>query len=620
MKKWMTLLPALVLSAALWAQPSGRQSFNEGWRFRQVPSLTEREAAADFNDFGWRTVDLPHDWGVEEVSDLPGVTGTSRLNDWGKAWYRKHFTVSESDLRGKLRFEMDGALKDATVWVNGACAGNVPDTCAYLILDITEYLREGDNTVAVSVDRKQVAGGFYRGAGLTRNVWLTRAPRAGFAPGGVVLETEMEGNHASVQLDFRFHNPDEAVSALVRTRVYPDREGVFSEAVAAVDSLVPQLTDSTVLVHRLEIDNPDLWSPAAPNRYRAVTTVKTPYGEESYVIRFGFRDAQFDENGLLLNGTQIPLRGVRLPSDLGALGTVWLEDLWEDRLMHLKEAGCNAVSMGAAAPAPELLNLCDRMGLLYVDGLAGRLTAPESHHPCLVDGTGRPDFALYGYAPIGALVPALFNSAGFPTDEYWSCRGNWASDRPMIRVVSIPSAGPGKPAAVRVQSSGDSGILYLDGRSMGLRKADPETGIITWEVPDETGEIVAMVYKNGRMWARAKTETTGAPVAVVWAEGIEETIAGMDRGKPVILRIPVEVVDAEGRAVEDAAPLLEFSLVGHGRILAVDAGDPASETPVTAQRIPAYHGKAAVYIYVKGDEKVLLTVRTPGLKCPRMEL
>ena len=176
-KVWTNIL-LLLFPLALAAQPAGRQPFNDGWRFRQVPALSPKEAQPDFNDFGWRVVDLPHDWGVEGPGDGVAVSGAPRLNCWGKAWYRKHFNISKKDLSGRVFFTSEGAMSGAEVWVNGVSAGRFPDGYAPFTLDMTDYLREGDNAIAVSLDNKPVVTGDYPGGGLYRPVWLTRSPKA----------------------------------------------------------------------------------------------------------------------------------------------------------------------------------------------------------------------------------------------------------------------------------------------------------------------------------------------------------------------------------------------------------------------------------------------------------
>ena len=245
----------------------------------------------------------------------------------------------------------------------------------------------------------------------------------------------------------------------------------------------------------------------------------------------------------------------------------------------------------------------------------------DGSHPCLVDGNGREGFDLWGFSPLGAVPEAaLFSMADFPTSRYWAYKGRWKKDEPMAEFVCHAPVHAGGKAVVEVFTTGDGGVLYVNGRSQGYRRTDPEMSRISWQADYEPGEMEAVIYKGGRPWIRKKAVPVGEPAAVVWAEGIEARIAGMDPEKPCVLRIPVEVVDAAGQPVADAEPVLEFSLAGHGRILAVDAGDPASDTPFTAQKIKAFRGKAAIYIYKKGDERILLTVRAQGLKCPRLEL
>lgn len=630
MNKIGTLTAGLILSAAaLWGQPANRQPFGEGWRFRQVQDLSAREAAKDFNDYGWRTLDLPHDWGVETASEAaPGET--RKLTWWGKAWYRKHLTVTKEDLKGRIWIEVDGAMSDAEVWVNGIRADRCVRGDVSFAVDMTPYLQEGDNAVAISLDNKRGSFPGYPGGGLYRPVWLTRVPRAGVAHWGTrmeVLDLRLpEGNDgasARLRLHLRFRNADADVAARVVTRIYPEGEGVLTDAVASAETSLAALTDSTVLAQDFLLDDAQLWSPGRPARYRAVTCVSTPYGIDVYTTRFGIRDVRPDGGGLLLNGTAMPLRGVRLTEDLGALGTAWVENLWEDRLQRLKALGCNAVTLDDRLPAPQLLDLCDRLGLLFAGGTDGPMAERDCNHPCLVGRDGLPAFDLTGYASTGAttLDQTVFTAAGFPTESHALYRGLWQAEQAVAEFTILQPSRDGQTQPVLVHTNGDSGVLYINGRSQGYRKVQPGTGLLRWEqATHESGDIEVVVFRAGRPWIRKKADAVGAPAAVVWAEDIERTIAALPGDKPVILRIPVEVVDAAGRPVPDADPDLEFHLAGHGRILAVDSGDPASRTPYSSLRIKAFRGKAAVYIYKKGDEKILLSVRSSGLKCPRMEL
>ena len=349
-KQTTTLLCALALSVAAFAQPAGRQSWNAGWTFTK--------------DGETRTLNLPHDWGVEQpfLQENPGETG--KLAWWGKATYAKTLTVGADDLARDLRLEVDGAFSNSVVFVNGVEAGGWPYGYASWAVELNPWLKEGDNLIEIRLDNKEESSRWYPGGGIYRNVWLTRAARTSVAHWGTFVKAKADG---SVTLEVTLKT-DKPVQAKVTTCIL----GTSAEAVTE-----GPVYDGRVLVQHLQVPSPRLWSPDSPVLYVARTTVETADGTDVYDTPFGFRDARWQAGGFYLNGEKTFLKGVCLHHDAGVLGAVWNDDAWERRLIMLKAMGCNAIRTSHNPPAPEFLDLCDRMGFLVLDELTDTWTWPK---------------------------------------------------------------------------------------------------------------------------------------------------------------------------------------------------------------------------------------------------
>ena len=347
-------IAATLVSLTVMAQPASRVSFNEGWTFSK--------------DGNTKVVDLPHDWGVEGDFDItyPGESG--KLPWWGKADYTKVLSVPEpAEGVGKCYFlDIDGAMSWSKVWCNGQFVTEWPYGYASYRADLTPFIKAGDNEIKVTLDNPVESSRWYPGGGIYRNVWLTVADPVGVAHWGTYITTE--GDKA--RLEIRLRNPGSPVSGTVKTDIY-EYEGtvVIASAEAEVDAI-----DSTkVVVQEFDLAGAKRWSPEHPDLYKAVTTV----GNEEYTTVFGLRDLEYKEDGIYIDGVRTFLKGVCLHHDAGALGAVWNNTAWERRLKMLRDMGCNAIRTSHNPPAPELLDLCDRMGFVVMDEFSDTWTVPK---------------------------------------------------------------------------------------------------------------------------------------------------------------------------------------------------------------------------------------------------
>ena len=358
MKKTLLITFMMGMGALALAQPVGRQLWNDAWTFSK--------------DGATRTLNLPHDWGVEQpfVQENPGETG--KLAWWGKAVYSKVLQVES--LEKDYRLEVDGAFSNARVYVNGEEAGGWPYGYASWALTLNPWLRTGDNTIEIKLDNKPESSRWYPGGGIYRNVWLTTTEKTAVDHWGSYITTEAEGGRARVNLRLTLKT-DRPRQAVVCTEIL--RDG----AVVARARKQVQVYDGCPVDQTFLLENPLYWSPDSPSLYVARTTVSARDGKaDTYDTVFGIRSSEWKPDGYYLNGAKTFLRGVCLHHDAGALGAVWNEDAWVRRLLKLKEMGCNAIRTSHNPPAPELLDLCDRMGFLVLDELTDTWTWPKKEN------------------------------------------------------------------------------------------------------------------------------------------------------------------------------------------------------------------------------------------------
>lgn len=369
MKKTISILLGLILAGGygftVSAQSHARQSFNKDWTYEK--------------DGQSRVLDLPHDWGVEYPFEqiYPGETG--KLPWWGQAKYSKNLNVEAQELEQGLRFlmDIDGAMSDAKVFVNGEQVTEWPYGYASFRADLTPLLKAGDNEVTVTLDNPENSSRWYPGGGIYRNVWLTKELPASVGQWGTyIVATPGNNNTAKVDLQITLENTAKPYVGEVTTKIF-DGTNVIAEKTSK-DSI----SHGRVINQKFDLNDVELWSPDSPKMYLAQTTVKNPDGKESvYDTPFGIRSIEFTSDGFFLNGEKSFLKGVCLHHDAGALGAVWNTTAWERRLKLLKDMGCNAIRTSHNSPAPEFLELCDNMGFLVEDEFTDSWTLPLNKKP-----------------------------------------------------------------------------------------------------------------------------------------------------------------------------------------------------------------------------------------------
>ncbi len=344
-----------------------RESLDFDWRFLRgdVPGA-ER---SDHDDSAWRELSLPHDFSIEGPfsKDAPGG-GSHGWAPGGIGWYRRWFELGARDLEGSTWVEFDGVYHQSDVWLNGAHVGRRNYGYSSFHYELSQHARAGKNLLSVRADNSdQPNCRWYSGSGIYRHVWLVRTGAVHVERHGTYVTTpsvSRELAEASVRTRVRSLAP--GLELELETRILAaDRREIAGDIARATTSSKAR----TTFVQRLRVERPELWSPEEPALYVLETTLRV-HGviTDRVSTPFGIRSAHFDaERGFLLNGASVKLKGVCLHHDAGALGAAVPERVLERRLEILKEFGCNAIRTAHNPPAPELLELCDRMGFLVVD-------------------------------------------------------------------------------------------------------------------------------------------------------------------------------------------------------------------------------------------------------------
>ena len=372
-----SLLLLLLVSARLGAQVSfgNPEKFNDGWLF--MLSDDSLMATAAYDDSQWRKLSLPHDWSIEgQLSpDLASCTG---YLPGGIGWYRKHFSVTDGAARHYIYFE--GVYNRSEVYLNGRLLGKRPNGYISFLYDLTPYLKEGDNVLAVRVDHSRSADSrWYTGSGIYRDVWMVSAPDIHFAQWGI-------GWHAASLTDRKA-----VVAVDVEVEKHVDAAGRLEVKAALLDAEGRQVAQGSARVAdgkaglskhalNLRVGNPKRWDLDTPYLYTLKTELlqdgKRLDGCETQV---GLRTLKFDpDKGFALNGRWMKVKGVCLHHDAGVLGAVVPPEVWERRLTNIKNnLGANAIRMSHNPQAPVVYDLCDRLGLLVMDEASDEWEFPK---------------------------------------------------------------------------------------------------------------------------------------------------------------------------------------------------------------------------------------------------
>ncbi|MES2037634.1 MAG: beta-galactosidase GalA [Pseudomonadota bacterium] len=382
------VLISLLSTAPAFAEPGReRLSLDRGWLFHlgdiPMPDIVghsatygnakagnaQGAAATKYNDSDWRKLNLPHDWAVEGPFD-PKANISQGYRPRGIAWYRRYLRVDERERGRYFELQFDGIATHASIWVNGNIVHRNWSGYNASNIDITPYLRYGDasNTIAIRVDAEQMEGWWYEGAGIYRHAWLLKSNPVHITTDGVHATPKQVNDRqwqipVAVTLD---NSGQQAAKVKVEVTVFsPDDKVVASKAQSVNVPVLGQVTAQLPVT----INQPQRWTLDKPALYRVKTVVLQDGGAIDEVsLKTGFRSIRFDaREGFFLNDQHMKLQGVCLHQDHAGVGVAVPDSIWEYRLRRLKELGVNAIRFSHNAPAPEVLDMVDRMGFLVMD-------------------------------------------------------------------------------------------------------------------------------------------------------------------------------------------------------------------------------------------------------------
>jgi len=480
------LLLATSSAFAQTTSPRERLLMDFGWKFHLGDewgnglNLTKADssdgpAAVSFGDASWRTVNLPHDWVVELPFDS-SADGSHGFHPVGPGfpqnsvgWYRRTFDLPKEDSGKRLWLEFDGVFRNAEVFVNGWFVGHHEGGYNSFRYDITDVVNVGGkNTIAVRVDASQFEGWFYEGAGIYRHVWLVKTAPLAIAPDGIFVYSKFSNNI-----------PDGPVEVNIRTCLKNSQTNsadatVDNEIISPEGDSIAKIDQSAECNQASENDirsaivfnSPELWSPESPKLYKLVTTVESG-GEivDREETEFGIRTIGFDpDKGFLLNGQPYQIKGTCNHQDMAGVGSALPDALQYFRIAKLKEFGANALRTSHNLPTAELLEACDRLGMLVLD--ENRLVGSDA-------------------ANLDRLKEQILRDRNHPSvfawslgNEEWNAQGT-AEGAAVIQTMQnlAHSLDPTRPCTAAVNGSyGENGfitVLDVKGFNYNLDSIDP---------------------------------------------------------------------------------------------------------------------------------------------------
>lgn len=357
---------------------------NGSWKFVRdsVPNAHE----SDFDDSGWTTVDLPHDF---SILDLSGENGPDQIGPFSKSavgngnstghipggtgWYRKTFTLDRADAEKSIILKFDGVYLESEVWVNGEKVGEHKNGYTPFWYDITPFLNStGEpNVIAVKAENLGRNSRWYSGSGIYRNVHLVLVPPVHIREWGVTITTpKVEGQKATVALIVEAVNDLDKATEVVCTVNIKDKQGNLAGSVSEKISISAK--GDKKIGTQVEVQHPLLWSVENPNLYTAEVTLQGKGQDmDSYTQSFGIRTISFSaDKGFLLNGKSVLLKGGCLHHDNGFLGAAAIERAEVRKVELMKANGYNAIRCSHNPPSEVFLNACDELGILVINEFA----------------------------------------------------------------------------------------------------------------------------------------------------------------------------------------------------------------------------------------------------------
>lgn len=417
----------------------------------------------NFDDLRWRTVDLPHDFVVEGTFSQT-ADGSHGFLPAGVGWYRKELDLPASDRGKRLFLDFDGIYRDSDIWINGKHAKQHPSGYMGFRVDATDYLRPGEkNVITVRADGRHFEGWWYEGGGIYRHVWLVKTEPVHVAHWGTFVNAvpgpdPAHPTTAAITVRETIKNDGKSLAECsVRSEII-DPQGRTVAKTTSRERLEPGL--STTANHSLQVSEPQLWSIERPNLYR-LTTVIEQNGKliDRYITPFGIRTFRFDAaKGFFLNGKPLKLKGTCNHQDFAGVGVALPDRLHEYKIERLKDMGSNAYRCSHNPPAQELLEACDRLGMLVMDENRHLGDTYSDHSP---SGTG--------YSDLSDLKEMILRDRNHPSVIMWSmCNEENLQGSPEgarifdAMMKTVRSLDPTRPVTCAMNGGWGQGISLIE--------------------------------------------------------------------------------------------------------------------------------------------------------------
>ena len=443
----LTISLAVLVAITLDVQAREKTTLQTGWKFSK--GNFGNAAQPGFDDSGWQNVTLPHDWAISGPVVEDGDGNTGKLPWKGEGWYRKSLDIPASSKGKSVYLIFDGIMSSPEVFINGKPAGKWDYGYNSFYLDITQYLNYGDeNKLAVHVDTRNHDSRWYPGAGIYRKVEMIVADPVHIGIWGTQIQTPIiKPNYAEVRIMTTVQNKSDRSEGNVKIEnIILNNKGVEITRKEAVTSIGPAKSRDIEIT--LGLTDPQRWDITNPVLYEVRTNIYS--GDrltDTYSTKFGVRTIRFTaDNGFYLNDRRVQLRGVNLHHDQGPLGAAFYPRAMERQLEIMKSMGVNAIRTSHNVPAPEVLDLCDRMGILVFDEAFDKYDRKAD----ITDSTDFEEFAQRN------IKNFIMRDRNHPSIFIWSA-GNEMGD---------------------VQSNRNNGLVKLQTMVNYIRKYDP-TRLVT---------------------------------------------------------------------------------------------------------------------------------------------
>jgi beta-galactosidase len=631
------------------SDPKADFNFGVFWSYlaKQNHSSDSKVHGASFDDTPWRTVSLPHDWGME----LPFVE--TATPEWGSrplgrlypatsiGWYRRYFTLPATDQGRRISLEFDGVSHDCQVFVNGVYLGSHFSSFTSFSFDITDLVHcGGENLVVVRVDAQNNECWWYQGAGIYRHVWLTKTAPVHIPQWGTQVLTTVANQAATVTSRIDVVNDSaQPATVVAQATVLDDAGNAVGTASAPAITLAPWEHGLASAV--VSVAKPKLWSLESPTLYRVVARLKIGDNDvDRTETPFGIRTIHFDpDRGFLLNGQHVLIKGLCDHEQHAVVGTAVPDALWPLHIKQLQELGGNANRMSHNPPTPEFLDACDRLGMLVMDeqrlfssseeGLKqlDSLVRRDRNHPSIIIwSAGNEEWALQSH-PDGAPImrrlqeefhrldpsrPVTFAASNgndvTGVNEVAEVRGinylhlfdklppsEWHTKHPAQPVIGTEDDGGNPRMDFMKDNPWYSGVFLWTGFSYYGESKWPEI-VAPFGALDLCGFPRQPSYNRLRAaWAGkpAETDAQGKNPARVTLEPDRTTLSA--DGADVVV-INLAVVDNQGQRVGNADTKVTITITGPGVLLGIGNGDTKDRSPAQLPSHALFMGRGQALV------------------------